>query len=80
MHCNPWVIERREELCFSDIPLGSEQPLWLRGIDASVSLTPGSYLNHEHPLQLFSAITNGPLLAGLDRPKVSAITIKGLIR
>ena len=29
---------------------------------------------------LFSGITNGPLLAGLDRPKVSIVTIKGLIR
>ena len=29
---------------------------------------------------LFSGITNEPLLAGLDRPKVSIITIKGLIR
>ena len=29
---------------------------------------------------LFSGITNEPLLAGLDRPKVSIVTIKGLIR
>ena len=29
---------------------------------------------------IFSGITNGPLLAGLDRPKVSIVTIKGLIR
>ena len=29
---------------------------------------------------LFSGITNGSLLAGLDRPKVSIVTIKGLIR
>ena len=29
---------------------------------------------------LFSGITNDPLLAGLDRPKVSIVTIKGLIR
>ena len=29
---------------------------------------------------LFSGITNEPLLAGLERPKVSIVTIKGLIR
>ena len=29
---------------------------------------------------LFSGIPNEPLLAGLDRPKVSIVTIKGLIR
>ena len=29
---------------------------------------------------LFSGITKGPFLAGLDRPKVSILTIKGLIR
>ena len=29
---------------------------------------------------LFSGITDGPLLAGLERPKVSIVTIKGLIR
>ena len=29
---------------------------------------------------LFSGITNEPLLAGLDRPKVSIVTIEGLIR
>ena len=29
---------------------------------------------------LFSGIPNEPLLAGLDRPKVSVVTIKGLIR
>ena len=29
---------------------------------------------------LFSGITYEPLLAGLDRPKFSIVTIKGLIR
>ena len=29
---------------------------------------------------LLSGITNEPLLAGLDRPKFSIVTIKGLIR
>ena len=76
MHCNPWVIERREELCFSDIPLVSEQALGLRGIDASVSLTLGSCLNHEQPLQRH---TNEPLQAGLDSPNVSIVIINCLI-
>ena len=29
---------------------------------------------------LFSVVTNEPVLAGRDRPKVSIVTIKGLIR